>query len=196
MHHYRPDETDVFFGNGAPSAYADKPCQYIDRATGALYLNLGGGSTWYQTAGGTAAAGGVGNAGSLLTASRTITAADHGAKFFLGVITGLTITLPTAAAALRGLSFECYVEVAPTSANSGTGYLIVTGNSAEQKMAGLVHSSTGGDADSEAAFTGTTTTFVADTSVIGDWCRVTSCGLTGWSVAAFCNADAGITITG
>lgn len=189
MHHYRNDETDVFYGSGAPSNYSDRPCQYIDRATGSLYVNLGGGSTWYQTGGGNI--GGVGNAGTLLVAARTITVQDHGAKFFLGVAGGFAITLPTAAAALRGLSFECYVEVAPTTA-----YTIVTGNSAEQLLAGLIHSSTGGNADSETAFTGTTVSFVANTATVGDWCRITSCGASGWIAACFCDADAGMTITG
>jgi hypothetical protein len=189
MHHYRNDETDIFFGDGAPTASASRPSKYIDRATGAEYLNLGGGTTWYQVAGGNIS--GVGNAGTLLVAARTLTVADHNTDFFLGLVGGFTVTLPTAAAALRGLRFRFHVEVAPTTA-----YIIQTGNTAEQLLAGLVHSSTGGDADSEAAFTGTNVNFVASTAVIGDWCEVISCGATGWLAKCFCNADAGITITG
>lgn len=189
MHHYRNDETDLLQGSGAPSSYCDRATQYIDNITGATYINLGGGSTWYQRGGG--AIGGVGNASTLLTAARTITVADHGASFFLGAVGGFAITLPTAAAALRGLRFRAYVEVAPTTA-----YTIVTGNTAEQLLAGLVHSSTGGNADSETAFTGTTVSFVASTATIGDWCEITSCGASGWIAACFCDADGGITITG
>lgn len=188
MHHYRNDETDVFYGSGAPTAYSDRPSLYIDRSTGTTYTNLGGSSTWYQTAGG----GYVGNTTQLLTAAKTITVADHGKDFFLNALAGFAITLPTAAAALRGLRFRCFVEVTTTS----VGYTVVTGNTAEQLMAGQVYCSAGTDEDSETAFTGTTLTFDDTASVIGDWCEIISCGATGWLAYGFCNATGGITITG
>lgn len=186
---YRNDETDTLWGEGAPTASVRVPTIYIDRATGAEYLNTGGGATWYQTTGGSLA--GVGNASTLLTAARTITVADHGATFYLGLAGGFAVTLPTAAAALRGLNLRFIVEVAPTTA-----YTIVTGNSAEQLLAGLVFASTGGDEDAETAFTGTTVTFVANTATIGDWCEITSHGAVGWSARCFCNATGAITVTG
>lgn len=187
--HNRPDETDIRFGDGAPTATVYIPTKYIDRLTGACYVNLatGAGATWYQVSGGFS----VGNSSNLLTAAKTITVADHGKDFFLGAAGGFAITLPTAAAALRGLRFRAFVEVAPTTA-----YTIETGNSSEQLMAGTINSSTGGNADSEAAFTGTTLTFVANTSTIGDWAEVVSAGATGWIVTGFCDADAAMTITG
>lgn len=185
---YRNDETDLLYGEGAPSSTVIRPTQYIDRSTGATYINTGG-STWYQLSGGNLA--GVGNASTLLTAARTITVADHGAKFFLGTAGGFAVTLPTAAAALRGFTVQFHVEVAPTTA-----YTIVTGNSAEQLLAGLVHASSGGDEDSETAFTGTTVTFVANTATIGDWCEIVSAGASGWIAKCFCNATGAMTITG
>jgi hypothetical protein len=188
---FRPDETDLFFGSGAPTSTQVKPAKYIDQATGAEYVNLGGNSaTWYQVSGGALA--GVGNASRLLTAAKTITVADHGCDFYLNALAGFAITLPTAAAALRGLRFRCFVEVATTS----VGYTIVTGNSAEQLMAGQVYCSAGTDEDSETAFTGTTLTFDDTAGVIGDWCEIISCGATGWLAYGFCNATGGITITG
>lgn len=185
---YRSDETDLLFGSGAPTATMARPTKYIDRDNGAEYINLGN-ATWYQVTGGNLA--GVGNASTLVTAARTMTVADHGGSFFLGTAGGFAITLPTAAAALRGLRFRFYVEVAPTTA-----YTIVTGNSAEQLLAGLVHASSGGDEDSEAAFTGTTVTFVANTATIGDWCEIVSAGATGWIASCYCNATGAMTITG
>lgn len=184
---YRNDETDLLYGIGAPTATVTRPTQYIDQSTGAVYINTGG-ATWYQTNG---SFSGIGNAGTLLTAARTITAADHGATFFLGTAGGFAVTLPTAAAALRGLTLWFYVEVAPTTA-----YTIVTGNSAEQLLSGLVIASSGGDEDSEAAFTGTTVTFVANTATIGDCCKIVSHGAVGWTATCFCNATGAMTITG
>lgn len=189
---YRDNETDQTWGDGAPSGATGnpRPVTYLDRLTGASYFNLGAGSTtWYQTSGGTLAS--VGNASTILAAAKTVTVADHGADFFLAAAGGFAITLPTAAAALRGLRFRCFVQVAPTTA-----YTIVTGNSAEQLMAGKVWASDGSDEDSEDAFTGTTLTFVANTALIGDWCEIVSAGATGWIASGFCKATGGITVTG
>src|SRR5687767_5126103 len=121
---YRNDETDLLYGEGAPSSTMLRPTLYLDRSNGAQYINTGG-ATWYQIGGGSLSS--VGNASTLVTAARTMSVADHGGNFFLGTAGGFAITLPTAAAALRGLRFRFYVEVAPTTA-----YTIVTGNSAEQ----------------------------------------------------------------
>ena len=185
---YRNDETDILFGDGVPSSAQTRPTEYIDRLTGVKYLNLGGGSTWYQAASGNR----VGDSTQLLTAAKTISVADHGKDFYLNALAGFAITLPTAAAALRGLRFRCFVEVATTS----VGYTIVTGNTAEQLMAGQVYCSAGTDEDSETAFTGTTLTFDDTAGVIGDWCEIISCGATGWLAYGWCNATGGITITG
>lgn len=124
-----------------------------------------------------------------LTAAKTLTMADSGKKFTLGTAGGFAVTLPAIADA-AGFQAEFHVKVAPTTA-----YTIVTGNSAEQKLAGLVFSGAGADEDSETDFTGTTITFVANTAVIGDWCRVW-CDGAGWYTTSFCNATGGVTVTG
>jgi alpha-D-ribose 1-methylphosphonate 5-triphosphate synthase subunit PhnH len=126
----------------------------------------------------------------VLTAARELTVADSGKVFFLSLAGGFAVTLPTVATALAGFHAKFIVKTAPTTA-----YTIVTGNGAEQKLAGLVHSGAGADEDSETDITGTTVTFVANTALINDWCEI-ECDGAGWYVAGFCNATGGITITG
>lgn len=41
---YRGDETDVFFGIGAPSGAQTRPALYLDTSTGMVHTNRGGGS--------------------------------------------------------------------------------------------------------------------------------------------------------
>lgn len=123
-----------------------------------------------------------------VAATNVITAAESGTTFFLSAATEFASTLPAPAA---GLYFRFIVAAAP----SGASYTVVTAGAPDQILAGQVHSSTGGDADSETAATGTTITFVDGVSVVGDWADVISDG-TSWYAQCFCNADAGITITG
>ncbi len=126
-------------------------------------------------------------AATTLTAAKTLTQDDAGKTFFLNSATEFAVTLPAPKA---GLAFRFIVSAAP----SGASYTVVTSGAA-QILAGQVHSSTGGDADSETDVTATTITFVDGTAVIGDWADVISDG-TSWFAQCFCNADAGITITG
>jgi hypothetical protein len=125
-----------------------------------------------------------------LTEARVLTAADSGKTFFLNAAGGFTVNLPTVATALAGFYVKFIVKTAPTTA-----YIIQTGNSAEQKLAGLVHSGAGADEDSETDITATNVNFVANTAVINDWCEI-ECDGAGWYAACFCNATGGITITG
>lgn len=126
-------------------------------------------------------------AASTLTAAKTLTLDDAGKTFFLNSTTEFAVTLPSPKA---GLQFRFICAAAP----SGASYTVVTAGAA-QILAGQVHSSTGGDADSEADVTGTTISFVDGASVIGDWADVISDG-TSWFAQCFCNADTGMTITG
>lgn len=125
--------------------------------------------------------------GEVLTAATVLTAADSGRIFFLALAGGFAVTLPSPA---LGLNFKFYVQIAPT-----TDYTVVTAGAPDQIMAGLVFASSGGDEDSEAAFTGTTLTFVANTSTIGDSADVVSDG-TNWYVRAWVDATGAATITG
>lgn len=183
MHHYRNDETDIFYGEGAPSTLADKPCIYIDRTLGRMWVNLGGGSTWYSMGISTAPSGSA-----ILTEASTRTAADYGKTFFLGTAGGFDTILP----ALTAYGFRCKfkVLVAPTTAYT------VTGATAD-KIVGHVLSSSGGAEDHEDTAGGDVVNFIANTSVIGDELdvQIDPSG-TYYFVSAKCAAAGGITITG
>lgn len=119
----------------------------------------------------------------VVTAANVITAAETGSVFFLNSGTEFASTLPAPAA---GLHFTFIVTAAP----SGASYTIAT-NSSANIILGTVHSSTGGNADSELSGCDTIT-FADGVSVVGDtvelWCDGTN-----WFAKAFCDADAGIT---
>lgn len=176
MWHYRADETDVFYGTGAPTASVERPTLYVDQATGTLYLNTGGGSTWTTRAG-------LGQVRTLAAAA-TLTEADSGKIILLNLATGFTVTLPN----LAGFSCRFYVKIAPTTA-----YIIAAGTA--DTMAGSCFDISGGATDVEAAFSGDQLNFVANTSVIGDradvFCDGTNVYVQSWSGAA-----GGTTITG
>lgn len=120
----------------------------------------------------------------VVTATNVITAAETGSVFFLNSATEFVSTLPAPAA---GLHFTFFVTAAP----SGASYTVTT-NSSDNIIVGSVHSSTGGNADSETSGADTVT-FADGVAVVGDmaefWCDGTN-----WFVKAFCDADAGITI--
>lgn len=120
-----------------------------------------------------------------LTATYTVTAAENGTRFFLNSSTEFVTTLPALQA---GLQYTFYVKAAPAAAS----YTIVTASSGNV-MVGTIHSSTGGDADSEASG-GDTFTFADGVAVKGDRADF-FCDGTNWYVTAFVNADAGATIT-
>jgi hypothetical protein len=120
------------------------------------------------------------------TAASTLTAADSGSTFFLNLAAGFITTLPSPE---LGLEFEFIVGTTPTG---GDGYVVVTA-SAANVLVGTIHSSTGGNADSEASG-GDTFTFANDGAIKGDRAVFISDG-TSWYVTAFTDADAGATIT-
>lgn len=117
---------------------------------------------------------------SILTGATTVSARASGKTFYLALAAGFTAALPAPAVGLR---YRFFVQIAPTTA-----YIITATN-----LAGLVFSSTGGDASSITAFTGVDLRFVANTALIGDSADFWSDG-TNWYAQAFCDADAGITV--
>jgi len=121
-----------------------------------------------------------------LTAAVTLKASDSGKVFTLGTSGGFTVTLP--AVTETGWHAQFYVKVAP-----GTAY-IITGGTAD-KMVGTIHSSTGGNADSETTAGADNINFVASTATIGDRVDIV-CDGTHYYVQGFCDADGGITLTG
>lgn len=119
----------------------------------------------------------------VVAATNVITAAETGSVFFLNSGTEFVSTLPAPAA---GLHFTFIVAAAP----SGASYTVTT-NASANIIKGTVHSSTGGNADSETSGCDTVT-FADGQSVAGDtaefWCDGTN-----WFVKAFCDSDTGIT---
>lgn len=148
----------------------------MDRMTGTVYKNTGGGSTW-------TASSGLGKVRSLAAAA-TLTEADSGSIILLNLATGFTVTLPN----IAGFTCRFYVKIAPTTA-----YIIAAGTA--DTMAGSCFDISGGATDVEAAFSGDQLNFVANTSVIGDradvFCDGTNAYVQSWSGAA-----GGTTITG
>lgn len=121
----------------------------------------------------------------VVTATNTIAASENGKTFFLNSSTEFDSVLPAPALGLR-FTFIC------AAAPSGANYTIST-NASANIIKGSVHSSTGGDADSEQ--TGADTiNFVDGAAVAGDRV-ILDCDGTNWFATAFCNADGGITIT-
>lgn len=181
MWHYRPDETDVIFGDGVPTASVDRPTIYLNRATGASYTNLGGGSTW--------SGGGVGQLGSptsLITAT-TLVAADSGKTFILNLATGFTVTLP--ANTTVGFRARFIVGTAPTTA-----YIIAAATA--DTIGGSVLSSSGAAEDTEGAFTADNVSFVANTALAGDICEVEILTATQIWARATCSAAGAMTFNG
>lgn len=127
-------------------------------------------------------------ASEIVTATNVIAASESGKTFFLTHATEFASTLPPPA---QGLFFRFIVADAPDTAS----YTVVT-DSAAQILAGKVFGADGEAGDVESTATGTTITFVADVSVVGDMAEVWSDG-TSWFARCFTDvATAGITITG
>lgn len=178
---YRTDETDVLFGDGVPTASVDRPTLYLNRLTGATYLNLGGGTTWNGS--------GVGGLTSItpLTSTTTLTASDSGKTFLLNLATGFTVTLP--ANATVGFNARFIVGIAPTTA-----YIIAAATA--DTIGGTVLSASGGAEDTEGAFTGDQVNFVANVALAGDRASIEILTATQVWANGICSAAGGITITG
>lgn len=121
----------------------------------------------------------------VVAAENTITASESGSVFFLNDATEFDSILPAPAA---GLHFTFIVSAAPSGAN-----YTITSNSAANIIKGTVHSSTGGDADSETSGCDTIN-FVASAAVAGDTCELW-CDGTNWFAKCFSDADGGVTFT-
>jgi hypothetical protein len=121
----------------------------------------------------------------VLSAAKTLTAADNGKTFFLALAGGFTVTLPT-----PSLGFECefIVSVAPTTA-----YIIAAAGGADIIVAGVneleVDTTEDGPYDDNADVFN----FVASTAVVGD--RVSfKCDGTKFYGIGQTNADGGVTM--
>lgn len=119
----------------------------------------------------------------VVAATNTILATESGSVFFLNHSTEFDSVLPAPAA---GLHFTFIVTAAPSGAN----YTVST-NASANIIKGSVHSSTGGNADSETSGCDTIT-FADGAAVAGDMAELW-CDGTNWFAQCFCDADAGIT---
>lgn len=119
----------------------------------------------------------------VVAATNTIAATESGSVFFLNHSTEFNSVLPAPAA---GLHFTFIVTAAPSGAN----YTVST-NSSANIIIGTVHSSTGGNADSETSGCDTIT-FANGAAVAGDMAELW-CDGTNWFAKCFCDADTGIT---
>lgn len=187
MHHYRPDETDVFYGSGAPTvSKSERPHIYIDFTAGVQYLNLGGiqpgaSATYYPF--GSQASGRI----ETVTAdARVIVAADHGMTFFLSRAAGIAFTLP--ANSLTGFTCTFIVKTAPTTDCT------ITAATADT-IIGYPVASSGGDESANGNAAGDVLNFKANTALPSDSAVFVSDG-TSWHVRAIVKATGAVTITG
>lgn len=120
-----------------------------------------------------------------LAADKTLTAAESGKTYFLGVATGCDVTLPAVAA---GLEFEFIVSVSPTS----NGYTINSEGGDDVIVVETSESETDTDDDGPYDVNADILTLVANVAVIGDRIRMI-CDGTKWYARGHTNADGGMT---
>lgn len=124
----------------------------------------------------------------IVSTTKTVSSAESGEVFFLGLAAGFVTTLPAPA---LGLTYRFVVRTAPTTGS----YTIVTNGSANI-IKGSVYSSdlnAAADADFETAG-GDTITFAQNKAVAGDQIELL-CDGTNWFVVGFCTVFDAITIT-
>jgi hypothetical protein len=120
-----------------------------------------------------------------LITTASVTPAQSGKIFTLGLAGGFTVTLPRPVA---GLNYRFIVKVAPTTA-----YIIATAGSANI-MYGVVASAEDAAGSVGCAAASDTLTFVANKALIGDSVEIISDG-TNWYVRGGCNVQDAITLT-
>ncbi len=178
---YRPDETDILFGDGAPTAAAPRPTLYLDRLTGNVYANLGGGSTWTPSS--RIASSSI---ETVTGDTRVITTADDGMTFFLARAGGIAFTLP--ANASSGFRCSFIVKTAPTTVCT------VTAATADT-ISGWPINAGGADSVADGNAAGDVLNFAANVALPSDRADFISDGTT-WHVRATAKAINAITITG
>ncbi len=132
--------------------------------------------------------------GEILTATNSLTAADHGKTFYLTNATEFTTTLPAIADAGLGWEVEFIITLVPNGAN-----MIITedGTADTNTVYGSINEctvDTGTDGDFTNGTAVTFINFIADTAAIGDSVRI-RCNGTNWFVIGQCEAAGGITLT-
>jgi hypothetical protein len=123
--------------------------------------------------------------GVLVTAAKTLTAADSGVTQFLDLAGGFTVTLP---ALKLGLRFTFVVKTAPTTA-----YIIASATA--DNIIGWPSNIGGADSVADGNAAGDVLNFVANVALAGDMAEF-FCDGTSWHVRAHAKAINAITITG
>lgn len=123
--------------------------------------------------------------GEVVAATNVITAAECGKTFYLNHATEFASTLPTVSTVGAG----CKMRFVVTGAASGANYTILTGNSLENKIYGIidVNSTMVACADED-------TITLVDGNAVGDWVEVTS-DATAWYITGQCLTAAKMTCT-
>ncbi len=122
----------------------------------------------------------------IVTATNVITASEAGKVFYLNSATEFQSTLPALSTVSAGTRFRFIVAAAP----SGASYTIITGNSLENKIYGMVEV----NGAAVAAVTEDTITFADGAAAIGDWAQLDSDG-TNWYLSGQGVAAGAITAT-
>lgn len=177
MWHYRADEVDVISGSGIPASAQQTPTIYVNKSTGVLYFNVGGGSSTWTS-------GGSGNVETLI-AARVLVLGDNNKTFYLDIATGFDITLPAQSA---GLHFTFIVKTAPTTAYTVTSVVSDT-------ISGWPINCGGADSVADGNAAGDVLNFAANVALPGDFAEFWADG-TSWYVHAHAKTIHGITITG
>lgn len=120
------------------------------------------------------------------TATNVLTASESGKVIWLNSATEFVTTLPAISTVSAGTRFRFIVKAAPASAS----YTVITGNSLENKIYGLVEV----NGDAVAGSQEDTITFADGAAAIGDWAEVVSDG-TNWYVSGQGVATGAITLT-
>jgi hypothetical protein len=121
-----------------------------------------------------------------VAATNVLTSAECGKTSYLNHATEFVSTLPALSTVSAGCEFEFIVANAPESAS----YTVITGNSLENLIYGLVVV----NGATVAGSTEDTITFVDGNATIGDWAKVRSDG-TSWFVKGQGSAATSITLT-
>lgn len=120
------------------------------------------------------------------TATNVLTASESGKIIWLNSATEFVTTLPALSTVSAGTRFRFIVKAAPASAS----YTVITGNSLENKIYGLVEVA----GDAVAGADEDTITFADGVAAVGDWAEVVSDG-TNWYVSGQGVGAGAITLT-
>lgn len=132
--------------------------------------------------------------GEIVTATKALTAADHGKTFFLNSTTEFTTTLPAIADA--GIGFE--VEFIIASVVSGANMVITEDGASDTNTVyaqiNECETDTGDDGPTTGGTAVTFVNFIADLAQKGDWVRF-RCDGTNWFCTGQTELDGGATLT-